>query len=103
MELFGIISILAIGLLIIWMIRRSNPSTTTSTVIVGDHAIVIGAGIAGLLSARVLSKRFNKVTIIERDTLPNEATVRRGCPQATQFHAVIKRGMDGMEKLFPGY
>ena len=32
-----------------------------------DHAVVIGGSIAGLISARVLSDYFDKVTVLERD------------------------------------
>ena len=31
------------------------------------HAIVVGAGIAGLGSAAVLSRHYDKVTIVEKD------------------------------------
>ena len=36
----------------------------------GNHAIVIGASISGLTAARVLSERFDHVTVVERDALP---------------------------------
>ncbi|MBW4554318.1 MAG: hypothetical protein KME35_24935 [Aphanocapsa sp. GSE-SYN-MK-11-07L] len=35
-----------------------------------NHAIVIGGSIAGLLAARVVSDRFDCVTVVERDQLP---------------------------------
>ncbi|MFI5620489.1 hypothetical protein [Streptomyces sp. NPDC051567] len=35
-----------------------------------DHAVVLGAGLAGLLAARVLAERFARVTLMERDELP---------------------------------
>ena len=38
----------------------------------GAHAIVIGAGIGGLVAARVLADRYDRVTILERDALPIE-------------------------------
>ena len=34
-----------------------------------QHAIVIGGSLGGLLTARVLSKHFDRVTIIEKDKL----------------------------------
>lgn len=34
-----------------------------------DHAVVIGGSIAGLISARVLSDYFDKVTVLERDQI----------------------------------
>jgi 2-polyprenyl-6-methoxyphenol hydroxylase-like FAD-dependent oxidoreductase len=36
----------------------------------GDHAVVLGASMAGLLRARVLADAYTRVTVIERDTLP---------------------------------
>jgi 2-polyprenyl-6-methoxyphenol hydroxylase-like FAD-dependent oxidoreductase len=45
------------------------------------HAVVIGASMAGLLAARVLSDHFEQVTIIERDKLTGEAKPRKGVPQ----------------------
>ncbi|MDJ0850121.1 MAG: FAD-dependent oxidoreductase [Myxococcota bacterium] len=41
----------------------------------GEHAIVIGAGLAGLLAARVLADRFRAVTVVERD--PSESASAR--------------------------
>jgi 2-polyprenyl-6-methoxyphenol hydroxylase-like FAD-dependent oxidoreductase len=69
----------------------------------GDrHAIVIGASMAGLLSARVLSDYFDRVTVIERDELPNGPLVRKGVPQGRHVHSVLARGDQIMERLFPG-
>lgn len=50
-----------------------------------DHAIVIGASMAGLLSARMLSDRFHRVTLIDRDELPETPANRQGVPQADIF------------------
>ena len=33
----------------------------------GEHAIVIGGSIAGLMTARVLVEYFDSVTVLERD------------------------------------
>ena len=65
-------------------------------------AIVIGGSIAGLLAARVLADYFNHVTIIERDQLPTEAELRAGVPQGYHAHALMARGRQIMEALFPG-
>ncbi|HZN11668.1 MAG TPA: 2-polyprenyl-6-methoxyphenol hydroxylase-like oxidoreductase, partial [Blastocatellia bacterium] len=36
----------------------------------GRQAVVIGGSLAGMLAARVLSRHFARVTIVERDRLP---------------------------------
>ncbi|MFD3162890.1 NAD(P)/FAD-dependent oxidoreductase [Herpetosiphon sp. NSE202] len=66
-----------------------------------DHAIVIGASIGGLLSARVLSEVYSKVTILERDSLPDGVQFRAGVPQGRQLHLLLMRGLLELEKLFP--
>jgi len=65
------------------------------------HAVVIGASIAGLLAARVLSEHFERVTIVERDTLADDPQVRRGVPQGRHIHALLARGEQIMSELFP--
>ncbi len=69
---------------------------------VGRHAIVIGGSMAGLLAARVLADQFDRVTIVDRDRLPVEATFRDGVPQSRHLHALLKRGLSVLEDLFPG-
>ena len=68
----------------------------------GKHAIVVGAGIAGLTAAKVLSSCFEKVTILERDALPAGPEARIGTPQARQLHVLLKRGLDALAEFFPG-
>ncbi|WP_226041611.1 NAD(P)/FAD-dependent oxidoreductase [Natrinema sp. DC36] len=68
-----------------------------------DHAVVLGASMAGLLAARVLCDRFEAVTLIERDPLPDEAIPRPGIPQGRHIHAMQKAGQATLEDLFPGY
>ncbi|MDX2161616.1 MAG: 2-polyprenyl-6-methoxyphenol hydroxylase-like oxidoreductase [bacterium] len=67
-----------------------------------QHAVVIGASMAGLLAARVLSDHFERVTVIERDTLPDEAAHRAGVPQSRHVHGLLVRGLDILRDLFPG-
>jgi 2-polyprenyl-6-methoxyphenol hydroxylase-like FAD-dependent oxidoreductase len=66
------------------------------------HAIVIGASIAGLLAARVLSDHFRKVTLIERDRLSAGWEPRKGVPQGCHIHALLARGEQVLSGLFPG-
>ena len=69
----------------------------------GDRAVVIGGSVAGLLAARVLTDGFERVTIIERDPLPEDPTARRGVPQGRHVHALETAGRQTFEDLFPGY
>ncbi|WP_079909510.1 NAD(P)/FAD-dependent oxidoreductase [Paenibacillus sp. 32352] len=66
-------------------------------------AIIIGGGIAGLLTARVLSDYYQEVMIVERDELPQGPSARSGTPQAFHPHRVLTRGSMIMEYFFPGY
>jgi 2-polyprenyl-6-methoxyphenol hydroxylase-like FAD-dependent oxidoreductase len=67
-----------------------------------QHAVVIGASMAGLVAARVLSDHFEQVTIIERDQLPEQVEARKGVPQGQHVHAILAKGADVLTKLFPG-
>ncbi len=66
---------------------------------------MVGAGTSGLLCARVLaaSGSFDRVTIVERDALPDEPVSRRGVPQARHLHSLATRGSEILEHLFPGF
>ncbi|MBD2564547.1 FAD-dependent monooxygenase [Nostoc linckia FACHB-391] len=75
---------------------------STMTQLNERHALVIGGSIAGLLAAQVLTKYFNRVTIIERDHLSAQPEQRPGVPQAHHLHVLLKRGLDILEQLFPG-
>ncbi|MER6434096.1 FAD-dependent monooxygenase [Streptomyces sp900105245] len=66
------------------------------------HAIVLGAGMAGLLAARVLTGHFQRVTVVERDHLPSDPVFRAGVPQSRHVHALWSRGIAIVESLFPG-
>ncbi len=66
------------------------------------HAVVLGAGFAGMLSARVLSEHFTRVTLVERDALDG-AVMRRGVPQARHLHGLLDRGRTILEDLHPGF
>lgn len=67
-----------------------------------DHAIVIGASIAGLCAARVLSDHYDRVTVYERDALPATPAHRSAVPQDRHVHILMARGASEFESLFPG-
>jgi 2-polyprenyl-6-methoxyphenol hydroxylase-like FAD-dependent oxidoreductase len=69
---------------------------------IGDHAVVLGAGIAGLIAARVLSDAYGSVTVVERDSLPAAAEHRRGVPQGRHAHLLIPSGAQILEGLLAG-
>jgi 2-polyprenyl-6-methoxyphenol hydroxylase-like FAD-dependent oxidoreductase len=58
--------------------------------------------LAGLFAARVLADSYAEVTVIERDRLPTTPEHRRGVPQAHHAHALLARGQQTFEELFPG-
>ncbi|OPX10089.1 NAD(P)/FAD-dependent oxidoreductase [Mycobacterium sp. AT1] len=68
----------------------------------GDHAIVIGGSLAGLCAARVLSDFYDRVTIYERDALPDQPNNRTAVPQGRHVHLLMARGAAEFEELFPG-
>jgi 2-polyprenyl-6-methoxyphenol hydroxylase-like FAD-dependent oxidoreductase len=68
----------------------------------GDHAVVLGASIGGLLAARVLADAYRRVTIVERDPLPESVLDRKGVPQGRHAHGLLPRGAQILDELFPG-
>jgi 2-polyprenyl-6-methoxyphenol hydroxylase-like FAD-dependent oxidoreductase len=69
---------------------------------VGEKAVVIGSGFAGLLASRVLSDYFGQVTIIERDVKPTAPIPRKGVPQGHHIHVLLKAGEEVLSELCPG-
>ena len=69
---------------------------------IGDHAVVLGAGIAGLLATRVVAEAYERVTLIERDPLPETPQTRRGVPQGRHAHNLLPSGAQVIGELFPG-
>jgi 2-polyprenyl-6-methoxyphenol hydroxylase-like FAD-dependent oxidoreductase len=68
----------------------------------GSQAVVLGAGIAGLLAARVLTEFYESVTVVDRDRLPDRAEQRAGVPQGRHLHSLLARGTQVIGELFPG-
>jgi hypothetical protein len=47
---------------------------------------------AGLLAARVLADACQRVTVADRDRLPERAADRQGVPQGRHAHALLASG-----------
>lgn len=69
----------------------------------GQHAVIIGGSVAGLTAARVLSERFVRVTVLERDAIAVRPEVRKSVPQGRHFHTLLFGGEQALSALYPGF
>ncbi|MEE1835797.1 NAD(P)/FAD-dependent oxidoreductase [Streptomyces sp. SP17KL33] len=69
-----------------------------------EQVVVIGAGMAGLLSAAVIATTGRCVTLLEQDPVSAWATPepRGGVPQGRQPHVLLYSGLHAIEGLLPG-
>ncbi|MER7763782.1 FAD-dependent monooxygenase [Streptomyces sp. NPDC097619] len=77
-------------------------SNSSSARIPGRHAVVIGGGLAGMLTAAALSDHMTSVTVLDRDALPQGPEPRKSLPQAHHAHLLWSGGARAMEELVPG-
>lgn len=68
----------------------------------GAHAIVIGASTTGLAAAAAVSRHFARVTVLERDVLPQTPVWRKGVPQSRHGHILLRGGQNVFNHYFPG-
>jgi glycine/D-amino acid oxidase-like deaminating enzyme len=68
----------------------------------GERAVVLGGAMAGLLTARVLADHYQTVVVIDRDRILGVTEARRGVPQGPHAHALLAKGQQILEGLFPG-
>src|SRR5580693_3000361 len=71
--------------------------------VVSGKAVVVGASIAGLAAARVLSDHYGSVVVLERDELPDTSAPRHGVPQGAHAHILTAAGLREFERLLPGF
>ena len=74
----------------------------TDTRVLMGRAVVLGASMAGLLAARVLSDHAEQVLIVERDESDTGTGPRPGVPQGSQVHALLPAGQAQLERWLPG-
>ena len=65
-------------------------------------AVIVGGSMAGLFAARVLAEHCERVSIVERDDLPDGPYARRGVPQSRHVHVLLLRGVAILRARFPG-
>lgn len=68
-----------------------------------DHVVVIGSSVAGLCAAKLLSEHFERVTLYERDRLPDTPVNRSAIPQGDHVHLLMARGAEELRRCSPGY
>lgn len=73
-----------------------------NTIRVGDHAVIVGASMAGLLAAAAVAPHFTRVTVLEREQLPPIGQGRRGVPQGRHVHAFLPGGLQALDHVLPG-
>ncbi|MGH1554056.1 FAD-dependent monooxygenase [Streptomyces sp. L7] len=66
------------------------------------RAVVVGAGLAGLLAAAALSVHTDEVIVLDRDELPEGPEHRRGLPQGRHAHLLMSGGLAAIDELVPG-
>jgi 2-polyprenyl-6-methoxyphenol hydroxylase-like FAD-dependent oxidoreductase len=69
---------------------------------VGENAVVIGAGMAGLSAAMSVAGFFRTVTLVERDVTTPGDEPRPGVPQGRHPHVLTSGGLRALQDLFPG-
>jgi 2-polyprenyl-6-methoxyphenol hydroxylase-like FAD-dependent oxidoreductase len=71
-----------------------------------QRAIIMGAGIVGLTTAKMLSSYVDEVVVFEQDSSinsPNSCDFgRRGAPQSYHPHILLLKGRQVLEQYFPG-
>src|SRR5262249_38914536 len=69
----------------------------------GQHAVVIGGSLAGLMTARVLADHFAHVTVLERDHIDERPSIHKSIPQGNHVHALLLGGQQVLSALYPDF
>lgn len=65
-------------------------------------AVVVGGSIAGIATAKILTRHFEKVIVLEMDPQHRRMEGRPGAAQGWHLHHLLTAGQQELEKLFPG-
>jgi 2-polyprenyl-6-methoxyphenol hydroxylase-like FAD-dependent oxidoreductase len=68
----------------------------------GEHAVIIGASMGGLLAAAAVAPYYRGVTVVDRDALPSGPDHRKGVPQSKHTHGFQPGGLMALDSLLPG-
>src|SRR5262249_54866998 len=71
--------------------------------LLGQRAVVVGAGIGGRAGAGALAQYFEQVEIFERDRLTASPGSRSGTPQDRHPHGLLAGGLQALGEIFPGF
>ena len=69
---------------------------------IGEHAVVLGASMGGLLAARVLADFYETVTVVERDCYPTVRSIGGGFHRAAMSMPCWGEGPRSWLSCFPG-
>lgn len=69
---------------------------------IGDRAVILGGSIGGLLAARALADSYREVLLVDRDEMVGVEGARRSTPHSFHAQALLARGQQALEELFPG-
>jgi len=69
----------------------------------GRLAVVVGAGIGGLAAAGALAPYFERVEILERDSVTTAVASRSGTPQDRHPHGLLAGGLRALDRIFSGF
>lgn len=67
----------------------------------GLTAVAVGAGIGGLSAAAALQPFYERVVVLERDRMPEDASFRASVPQGKHLHALLAGGQRALYRLLP--
>lgn len=66
------------------------------------HVVIVGGGLAGLLTAYTLLDHVERLTVLEQDRYPQEPEFGAGIAQGRHVHVLVAGGQRILEELLPG-